>query len=332
MLKKIICFQAFALLAATQALAQLYVGPGASMYVAANTPITTDSLVLIPSVAMTLGSTEFTHSNTPVPGLSGGASILQAYTLATPLNFQGTIGLYYTDDELNGNAEPNLQLAYNNGTTGNWVTTTGTTVNTSTHYLSRVFSTPIQFAGITATSTGVALPISILDFTARAEEQRVRLDWEMTVTDPVVCEVERSADGHRFSALEKVALNTANRTYRIYDNQPLQGTGFYRLRWNEGNGIAKYSPVRSVVMGSPAQQGLTLYPVPVHNRLYLNLSGTAAEGSYVTLASMDGKTLIRKDFSGETMSLDLQVYPTGIYLLTHYNGASIRHYKIDKSK
>jgi hypothetical protein len=329
MLKNFLCFQAMLLLTAAPAVAQLYIGPTAYMQVKGGTTMTIDSVLLIPSANLSLNNIKFLHSNTPLMG----PSISHVYTTGVPFNFQGTLGLYYADAQLNGNTAATLQLAYRDGGS-NWITTTGTTVNITTHFLSRTFAAPVLLSGVTAASGGVPLPVTIFDLAAYAEQGRVRLDCEIEATDDgAVCELERSSDGKKFAYLEQVPVTTNNRSYRLYDNEPETGANFYRLRQVGETGNIVYSRVCKVIFDNDTRDQLTLYPIPANDILYLNLGASPAKGSYISLTSMDGKALLHKNLSGEqVMSIDLQAYPSGSYVLTYYNGTNVRHYKIKKTK
>lgn len=329
MFKKIIGISAITLLCLTQAIAQLYTGT-TGMYIKSGTTLTADSLVLIPSSDLNLNNITIARSNIAVEGISG-QSILQVYNLSGPLIFQGTAGMQYNTAQLNGNSAATLALAYNDVVSGNWITTSGTTVNTGTNYLYQTFATPVSLTGITATTFGVILPIVLTEFTAGAEGNRVRLDWEMIATDKsTFCEVQHAADGKHFSRLGKVSLFEGRHSYNLYDDQPVEGMNFYRLRWEDETGAEKFSSIRSVLFNHSQQQGLTLYPLPAKDILHLNVLQSPGYGSYVLLSSIDGKILVRKELSEKTMTLDLQLYPSGIYILTHYDGISARHYKVEK--
>jgi hypothetical protein len=329
MLKKIINVSVIALLSTTQAFAQLYTGT-TGLYIKSGTTLATDRLILTPSSDLILNNITIVHSDTIVQGI-GGASIAQQYKLSDSLTFQGTAGMYYNTAQLNGNAAATLALAYNDVVSGGWITTSGTTVNTGTNYLSQTFATPVQLNGITATTFGVILPVTLVDFIARTETNRVRLDWEMNTTDKnTFCEVQHAADGKHFRSLEKISLITGNHKYNLYDNQPLQGINFYRLRWEDETGLEKFSFIRSVLFSNNQQQELTLYPLPAKDQLNISIPGNPGNGSYILLSGIDGKILVRKDLSAKTMSLDLHSYPAAMYILTYFDGASAKQYKIDK--
>lgn len=329
MLKNFLCFQAMLLLAAAPAIAQLHVGPTAYIQVSGGTTMMIDSVLLIPSTNLSLNNIKFLHSDTPLAG----PSIRSVYTSDVPFNFQGTLGLYYADAQLNGNTAATLQLVYRDGGAGNWITTTGTTVNTTTHFLSRTFAAPVLLSGATAISEGTPLPVTFFDLAAYAEKGRVRLDCEIAVTDDrAIYELERSSDGKKFANLEQIPVAAGRRSYRLYDNEPEMGANYYRLRQVGGTGGIIYSRTHKVMFRNDTQSQLTLYPIPTNGVLYLDFGEIPVNGSNITLTAMDGKVLIHKNLLEQVMSIDLHAYAAGNYVLTYYNGTNARHYKIRKAR
>lgn len=330
MLKTILCLSGLTLLSLMQASGQVHVGASTSMYLRANTTLAADSLILVPSTDLTLSNLSISHTSTPVTGPNG-ASILKVYQLSAPVNFQGHVGMYYADAQLNGNVAALLALAYKDEHTGNWVTTTGSAVNTTTRFVSNTLAAPVSLSSFTATSSSTALPVSLIDFTAYAEGKDARLNWELMTHDQhAVCYVQRSADGAHFTSLGKVMLREGRHTYKLYDRKPNTGTNFYRLQWEE-QGKEKFSAARTVTF-SETSPVLTIYPVPVTGQLHLKLSDNPANGSYITLASVDGKVMLHKEVIHPTMSLDMQSFAAGTYLLAYYDGSAFSYYKIEKPR
>jgi hypothetical protein len=306
--------------------AQLYTG-ATGMFVKSGTTLSTDSMVWVPSADFSLSGTTLSATATPITA-TGGASIRKILQLSNPLQFQGTLGLYYRDDQLNGNTAANLQLAYRDSLPNGWTTTTGTTVNAAAHYLSYTLAAPQQLSRITATSTGVSLPLNLVRFTAAAAGSRVRLDWEMIADAAREIQVQRSAEGKRFTAIGSVPVSTQEQDYRLYDEAPLAGKNYYRLYWND-EGREKYSPVRTVDMALNSNK-LSLHPVPASDRLHIRFPSQPQSGDYVQLLSLDGKVLLQQNCQGNTMSLDMQAYPIGVYLLSWVNGSTVNYYRIPK--
>jgi hypothetical protein len=328
MLKNFLCFQAL-LLAVAPAGAQLNIGPTAYVRVTVGTTLTIDSISLTPSASLSLNNIKFRHSNTPLVG----PSIRSVYTSDVAFNFQGTLGLYYADAQLNGNNVAALQLAYRNGGSGNWITTTGTAVNPTTHFLSRIFAAPVPLSGITAGSTGTPLPITFFNLAAYAEERRVRLDCDLAVTDDhAIFELERSSDGSNFIYLGQLPVTVDRRAYRIYDNEPETGVNIYRLHKVGANGNAMYSRTCKVIFGNEARESISIYPNPVDNMLCLTLGEVPAPESYIMLVSMNGRMLMYKNHLEQVTNIDLHTHPSGNYIVMYYDGASVRRYPITKTK
>lgn len=327
MVKRFLFLPVAAALLHTGAAAQLHVGGTTDMFVKAGTTLTTDSLVLVPSADLTLEDVTIQGNNTVVNGLYGGASIVQVSVMSAPISFAGTVGLYYDDAQLNGNLASTLELAYDSG--GYWITTTGTTVNTANHYLSQTFSTPINIASVTATSPGITLPVDLLGFDAQAEGRRARLEWEVAgASDVTSFDLQRSSDGRHFSTLSQLPVVAGRRRYHLYDERPIAGSNYYRLRLLQPGGKEQLSATRSVVFGS--NEGLTLYPVPAHDVLYVALAGEADADGMFTLAGTDGKVLQYIPCTQRKSSIDLSTYQPGIYLLTYSGGGRIHRYKVEK--
>lgn len=113
------------------------------------------------------------------------------------------------------------------------------------------------------------LPVTLTQFTARAQGRGVHLTWQTASeinSDHFV--VERSLDGRTFSPLQTVPAagnSISPRAYSALDAQA-QATGatqlYYRLRSVDHDGSSAYSPVQAVML-APAAGGLALFPNPI---------------------------------------------------------------------
>ena len=115
-----------------------------------------------------------------------------------------------------------------------------------------------------------ALPITLLDFTARSAKQDVHLTW--TVADAVDFShfvVERSRDGRAWQPVKRVGLEE---DYVCEDaGAGLLGvpTLFYRLRLVDLDGSESYSPTRTVSFVEPS---LRVFPNPFTDELTISSS------------------------------------------------------------
>ena len=88
--------------------------------------------------------------------------------------------------------------------------------------------------------TMTTLPITLLDFTAEVQSQRVLIRWTTeSEIDNDYFSVERSVDGQQYQVIDTIAgagTSYAVRTYSLEDKDPLPGTSYYRLRQTDYNG------------------------------------------------------------------------------------------------
>ena len=143
-----------ALLTTFRASAQLAVGTS-GMTILAGTPVYIDGLTLTPTTTFTLANNSIQRSSTP---LTGNPGINRLYQFGSPVLFSGTVGLRYLPSELNGYSESSLQLAYTSTSNGPLVVTTGSTVNTSTHYVSNSITNQNLFV-VTASALSDLTPV-----------------------------------------------------------------------------------------------------------------------------------------------------------------------------
>ncbi len=105
-----------------------------------------------------------------------------------------------------------------------------------------------------ASSNGMnPLPIELIQFSARPEGERVRLEWTTaSERDNAFFTVERSPDASDFDGILQVPGSGTTQhvvQYTDVDPTPLRGVNYYRLRQTDLDGSSTLSPVVSVVMG-----------------------------------------------------------------------------------
>lgn len=160
--------------------------------------------------------------------------------------------------------------------------------------------------------TGTTLPVTMLSFSAKAEESRVKTAWQVKAeTDMKAYVVEHSTDGKHFSEIgtqEATGNNHQDQSYQFYHNNPVEGMNYYRLRQVEKSGVQKYSAVVSVLF-SNGRDAIVVYPNPASSYFRITTSGSVKE---VMLIDMNGRTVRKYAASGE---YSLQGITSGAYLL-----------------
>lgn len=298
---------------------------GSSFHVAPGTPLVIDSFTLQPAVvAADLSNTTLTVSHVPIPPAgSGSGSIARVYEFNPAINFRGATGIYYLDGELNGNTASLLSFVYDNGSTAFTTNLVTTSNNTNNYVVASTGANTVSIKRVTSVDAGVPLPVDLLSFTAKADGSHTLLEW-ITARE-FNCDhfdVERSADGQSFGFLlaeNGMGNSSGAHRYKTYDEQPLAGWNYYRLKQVDADGSFTWSPTAAVFFGGGDGTYVSVYPNPVQYRLSIAMSSRDAQSSPLLLMDATGRVLKSQTLQlvkgDNTFSLDMSGLAAGSYLL-----------------
>ena len=196
------------------------------------TAVALDGLTITPDDDLVLNNKTLQLSHTAIAS-STTNSIQRVYTFNEAFNFTGTLGIFFLPTELNGNAEANLQIAKSGAPETGYVTTSGSTVDLSNHY---VFNTlnAADIRIVSAVEAGSVLPVTLIGFTAKKENGTALLQWSTSFeTSSSHFEIQRSRDGKEWMAIGQVAAGGESRSvlqYAFADVDPFEGENLYRLK------------------------------------------------------------------------------------------------------
>lgn len=166
---------------------------------------------------------------------------------------------------------------------------------------------------IGSSNAATTLPVEWLHFEAALVGQWVQLHWATAAErNSLAFEVEYSADGRDFSAIDRVAAQGQALTRTDYEwSQPMPaGSGaYYRLRQLDADGAYTYSPIRYLRL--PENPSIQLFPNPVVDQLHL--SGLSANAAYtLRIVNAVGQVV----YSGEYRApIGVSHWPKGTYFL-----------------
>ena len=221
--------------------------------------------------------------------------------------------LYWTDGTRSGIGNPtDLRVAHWNGSTWEDKGNDGTTGSAASGAIAangiNSFS-PFTFG--TVNNVDNPLPIDLLSFDAQKEDESVRIDW--TTASEINNDyfiIERTDDFKNIEVIQTVkGAGNSNEilNYFIYDNQPLNGTSYYRLTQVDFDGQQEVFEWKSVNFNSSKEAHMSIYPNPSN-------TGTAT----ISLTNMNGATDLEVlDIAGRIVyrkSLDLLETNTNIPL------------------
>ena len=161
-----------------------------------------------------------------------------------------------------------------------------------------------------------ALPVKLLYFTAIADGNRVRLNWEAAnEQETVKYEIEKSLTTSNFSKIGTVLSRQLSQSaYIDFDNNPALGWNYYRLKIIDKSGSFTYSPVRPVKFAKGSEE-VKIFPVPASTVLYVLLPTSYLNNTTLQLFAADGKFVSTMNPAANTVVLNVQALAAGTYFI-----------------
>ncbi|PBQ32457.1 hypothetical protein CNR22_11975 [Sphingobacteriaceae bacterium] len=185
-------------------------------------------------------------------------------------------------------------------------------------------------AGIITAGSG-PLPVELIDFKAESLEARILLNWATASETNNDCfMVERSTNGIDFVSITKVkgaGTTSSYNKYAAYDNEPVEGMSYYRLKQIDYNKSYKYSPIVPVnFSGIP---DFAFFPNPIKSGETVSFTFTknsAIKEFVVTITDFTGKQVWMENIytgsgsKAEYLLEELRLQ-AGVYLLKMQSGS-----------
>jgi len=163
------------------------------------------------------------------------------------------------------------------------------------------------------------LPLDLLSFTASGIESRTYLQWH-TVNEEHVShfEIERSRDARNWQTIyTTAALNGIEQRYEAWDNQPLSGTNYYRLKMTDLDGTYKYSKIVEVTFGGSAgQPQFMIYPNPNNGIFTIRATGMEDQKVRIQLYDALGRLMYSDRIQEGNNLVSLENLVSGLYYLS----------------
>jgi len=161
-----------------------------------------------------------------------------------------------------------------------------------------------------------ALPVNLLYFTALADGNKVRLNWDVSNEETTLYyEVEKSLTGTGFTHLLTVpSLQRPRSQYTDYDYAPAIGWNFYRIKIVDKSGSFKYSPIRAVKFEKGLEE-VKIFPNPATTVLNIQLPSSYAAKVTLHVYGVDGKFISSMKPTTNVVQMNVLTLPAGTYVL-----------------
>jgi hypothetical protein len=168
--------------------------------------------------------------------------------------------------------------------------------------LSRNGDITTENANISCETCATPLPIELLNFTATVMGEDVQLNWITTTEiNNDYFNVERSENGLNFESIGEIAgsgNSNALINYEFYDDSPVFGTSYYRLKQTDFDGKFEYFNIIAVNFNKDEDGICTLhvYPNPCVGSCVIDLKDCPLDNNQVNVELYDafGKKIVNR--------------------------------------
>lgn len=176
---------------------------------------------------------------------------------------------------------------------------------------------------IVVCSCEASLPVTLVDFTARAHGNDVLLDWKTeSEFNNAGFEVQRKMEGDDlFESIGWVEGNGTSQqscSYQFRDKSLQNGkTYYYRLQQLDFDGRRMFSEVVAVSIGNGTGTGFTIVPNPAKDRVSLHLNGTIGGAFECTIVDLNGKVVWQtREPEALQQPIEVSLWPSGLYFVS----------------
>jgi hypothetical protein len=173
----------------------------------------------------------------------------------------------------------------------------------------RIVTAPIWY---TRNDLSAPLPIKLSSFLVQKTDNTARISWtteqEINTSHFII---ERSIDGRNWNSIATLAASgnsNHNINYEIYDNAPVKGINYYRLRQVDKDGRFEFSTVRSALFNSRYNIEVAPNPAKDFINLYVAKNGTQPKAATIQLLNAEGKIV----YNTVSVQSHIQINTTGL--------------------
>lgn len=273
------------------------------------------------------------ESQIPLEWLQGTNISGRSFYLESQNNFEGSVILYFTNEELSAWNIEELKIMHSDQVISAEVVSDFTLIESEellifdvNEDIKAVAFYVNHLGGFALTdATSISLPVEILRFDGENRDELNQLFWEVALEYGVFgYEVQRSFDGREFESVSWIESTNTNdfQRYEYEDSNLLHSNKYYyyRLKIIDQDGKSNFSSVIPLFVKGD-YSGLYVFPNPVLDELNISLSNSEKNLSQITFYSVDGVVRMnyRLDDSIHETKLSLKDLEPGMYLMKVQN-------------
>jgi hypothetical protein len=216
---------------------------------------------------------------------------------------------------------------------GNSLTTgtlTAGNVTAASQYNIISSNTPFTLASTTLFNP---LPVSLLSFTARQEENKIKLEWATaTEVNNDFFSIEKSTDAFNFYEIGKVdgcGNSSETHSYHFTDEEIKDGLMYYRLKQVDFDSKAMYSRIVVVNVVSREENNFTIGPNPTNGFVKINARLNLFD---IDILNEKGELISSLKNLYPGYMLNISGYANGLYLIKIISDGTDKNFKVFKTE
>ena len=175
-----------------------------------------------------------------------------------------------------------------------------------------------------------ALPVTFSSFMAQKQDKVVKLNWttEQEINSSHFI-IERSADGRNWQSIASIAAagNSSNHLeYTAYDNLPLNGSSYYRIKQVDKDGRLQVSVVRPVNFDKG--YSITVAPNPAKDFMVITINKINNPGSTIQLFNVSGNLVFTEKTNLSKLNINTAAFARGLYFIKISNANEVATQKV----
>ncbi|MEP7236238.1 MAG: T9SS type A sorting domain-containing protein [Ferruginibacter sp.] len=175
-----------------------------------------------------------------------------------------------------------------------------------------------------------ALPVTFSSFTAQKQDKIAKLNWtteqELNSSHFII---ERSADGRNWQTIASIAAagtSSNHLEYMAYDNLPLNGTSYYRIKEVDIDGRMQVSVVRPVNFDKG--YSITVSPNPAKDFIVITLDKINNAVSTIQFFNALGNLIFKEQTNLSRVNISTSQFARGLYFIKIANAGEVATQKI----
>jgi hypothetical protein len=165
--------------------------------------------------------------------------------------------------------------------------------------------------------SGASLPVELLYFYGKKEDENVRLEWETaTEINNSHFEIEWSTNGIEFTTIEQVEGAGTTNDITFYDflhTSPAPDLNYYRLKQVDFDGKFEYTDIVLVEFTPSNNSTINIYPNPASHSL--QIESESSIGKIIHIFNVNGQVVKTFYQNVSNQQIDITNLPSGTYFI-----------------